>query len=120
MIILTNGPAAGDYQCNQAPRFLRAVTDPAGGKSILEAPGDQPEENETLHIYRRDDQPFTANVCGRGRFGAVERFTSYSLREDPDTDYAALRDPQAWRDWCGEQAEHGVEPEFAHQPRPNR
>ena len=100
MITLTDGPAAGDYESNQAPRHLRAVVDREGQKSILDDPEERPEEPDTLHIYRRDGRPFTANICGRGRTGAVVRIARYSLLEGQDT--RLLRDPQAWRDWCGE------------------
>lgn len=98
MIVLNNGPAAGEYPCNRAPAHLRAVTDDSGGRHILDHPDDVPEERESLHVYRMDGKPFTGNICGRGRCGAVERFASYSLVEDADT--ASLRDLGAWLEWC--------------------
>ena len=105
MIILNDGPCAGEYPSSAAPVHLRAVTDPMGGRNVLDHPDDVPEEGETLHVYRLDRKPFTANVCGRGRRGAVERFAAYSLVEDADT--TGLRGLGAWLEWCLEREAKG-------------
>ena len=102
MITLIDGPAAGDYQTDRAPRFLRAVTDPRGGRHCLDLPHDLPEEEETLHIYRRVGDPFTANVCGPGRSGKTERFARYRIMEGVEEE--GLRDPHAWAGWCRERS----------------
>ena len=103
MLTLTNGPAAGEYDCNTAPPHLRAVINPEGGKFCLDGPEDRPQENEELHIYRRRGRPFTANICGRGRSGTVVMVAEYSLVDGLDGEQ--LRDLAAWRLWCIQQEE---------------
>ena len=87
------------------PRISGRSPTPWAEGTSWTAPDDVPEDHETLHVYRLDRKPFTANVCGRGRRGAVERFAAYSLVEDTDT--TGLRGLDAWLEWCLEQEAKG-------------
>lgn len=106
MIILADGPAAGEYSCNRAPEYLRAVVDAEGRRAILDGPEDAPGEGETLHVYRRTQRPFTANVCGRGLGGEVVRIARYALMEVDEA--GPLGAPAAWRAWCRERGVAGT------------
>ena len=84
MIVLIDGPAAGEYDSNTDPETIRAVVNPQGERFILDQPHDAPGDDETLYVYRRTGTPFTAALCGRGRTGRVLRVTQYALEEDQD------------------------------------
>ncbi len=103
MILLQDGPMAGEYPWQhpgtQEPTHIRAVQDPQGRKFILDQTGERPEHNETLLVYQRNGQPFTAITCGRSnqQGQSAVRIAEYHLI--PGLDPQPLRDPTAWQEW---------------------
>ena len=120
MIVLADGPMAGEYPWShpgaQEPTHLRAVLDPRGGRFILDQPQERPQDDETLLIYQRNGQPFTAITCGRrsrAQSGPV-RIAQYHLLTGIDSE--PLRDPDAWQEWSRNQPplEHPRPPGLPH------
>ena len=104
MMELQDGPCQGAYAANRAPIFLRAVIDRQDKKDVLDLLTDMPLDTERVQVYERIGKPSGIAMLqmsgkgGRGRHCVTSIMAEY--RHLPDVDGEALRDFEAWRDWC--------------------
>jgi hypothetical protein len=96
-----DGPAAGtNLMLRRAPIYLRVTIDAAAGKvDALDQLDDRPEDQETVHVYRK--VPGTRSMfCIRpgGCFETAE------YRWIPDAVGEELRETSAWRAWVDKRA----------------
>ena len=104
MMVLNDGPAKGAYAVGRAPIFLRAVVDQQGGIDVLDQLTDTPERTESVHVYERIGEPSGMTTLQMSRPGGRGRRCVTSIAAEyrylPDVDGEAVRDFEAWRDWC--------------------
>lgn len=103
MTTFTNGPAQGQtLMLKRAPRFLRVV-EAAGKWDALDQLEDQPQPNETIHVYVLQGKPGSVHLNrGRGR-GGWYVFANYQIYPQQPTD-DQMRSTAKWRSWCQSKA----------------
>jgi hypothetical protein len=102
MATFLDGPAAGaSLALRRAPIFLRVVIGPRGKVDALDQLDDEPNANESVHVYRKRVDGPRGHVCGRP--GGCFELGEY--RYLPDAPGEELRAKAAWRTWVEQQAE---------------
>jgi len=102
MLILNDGPCAGTYMCKRAPDYLRAVINGKGEKDVLDLPGDTPEPDEEIYIYRLVEGPGWIHLKRGGKKGSGY-FATGSYKYIPGIDTGDLRDNIKWIEWIQSQ-----------------
>jgi hypothetical protein len=102
MISFVDGPAKGVVlELRRCPLFLRVVQTPSGGWDALDQLDDEPEESETIYVYRRNDEPPPSRIhlCRRGK-GLSGWFwiAQYSVLDEQPSD-SEVRSTDSWRRW---------------------
>lgn len=101
MLKLIDGPCQGEYFCQRAPFFLRAVLDKDGGKDVLDLVEDIPSDTETIYIYQLQGEPgfiFVDGTKGGRRCGS--RYATGEYRHLPDIDGSSFRNNDTWQSWA--------------------
>lgn len=99
MITLKDGPVAGSYTTQRAPKWLRAVIDANGKRDVLDLLEDAPKPSEAIHVYRRRGEAGFAFYCMRGSKGSSKSATG-EYEHLADMDGETVRSPSEWRAWC--------------------
>lgn len=103
MIKFLDGPAAGTVlQLRRAPLLLRVVITSQGNVDALDQLDDEPQKNETIHVYRKSKDLGSYHLCCRGRNRSASGWyqqAEYSLYDPQPKDHEA-RDTTRWRAWC--------------------
>ncbi len=105
MVTFTNGPAKGSpLELRRAPLFLRVVIGPRGKVDALDQLDDTPNDNETVHIYKRTSGVAVMFACGRGgcRGTVAADYEHYLPVFGPTCDF---RNTDDWQAWCTKQNE---------------
>jgi hypothetical protein len=100
MTRLLDGPAAGQVLLLQrAPVFLRVVLDSAGKVDALDLVSDEPDDAETIFVYRIVPNTRKAAHINFGRCGRTGwyRGGDYRLTTQPGDEVMRRRD--AWQAW---------------------
>ena len=110
MTSFVDGPARGQKLIlRHAPLYLRVVCSGGGACEVwdaLDLLSDEPAENEKIFAYRSVGGVIRGHLQtmkkGGGRGGIWFEGSSYVLVEPQPTD-KAMRDSDAWREWCQQQ-----------------
>ena len=80
------------------------MVDQQGNTDVLDQLTDTAERTESLHVYERIGEPSgmtTLQMSGRGGRGrCCVTSIAAEYRHLSDVDGEAMRDFEAWRDWC--------------------
>ncbi len=101
MIKFLNGPAEGTVlELTRAPKLLRVVIDPRGKVDALDKLDDYPQDNETLHAYRRVGLPTRFHLRSSRRSGCGFRYAAEYEYVELQPDDATMRDAHLWWEWA--------------------
>lgn len=104
MITFRDGPAEGQQiVLRRAPLMLRVVQKPDGKIDALDQLDDQPEPDETIAVYLRENEPMTAFLDwseGGKRRGGVFLVATYHMAAIQPDSREDVETTEAWQAWA--------------------